>query len=674
MLDIAGSVIRLMELKHKERTKSVMQPEVTWSANLQQDIVQGIKKAEKEVLKTMEEMGMIPGLRAANVVYQNQRTGEITMLNSASSAFVSNTTFFPDEENMATFEELFDLDNNILLDNLQKDSTTTTEQIAEIIADARGTEEKEEEELDEGDPRNCEFYKVGTCKFLQRGFVEPAMTHWIGCEFPNCGKWWHELCLGIKFQNDEERNRYSFICPNHDCNPDDLFSAEKPKATREDKSVLCGSGDSFAQTSEQHKERQKQHRETNKEQYVEYNGEVYHISNFLSLQIGNAYVPSSGRLSRWLSTSRCDFYDSIESRLNSDKADFTLRNFIALFVPGIGLTIGKVTRIIRTLKASTSFPILHVDKDSSKLPGLTEVGILVFDGDKKESDDPPRTYKETGRYIWCNRRECILVLNGEADNSRFVMTEQDHRFISERLPALKAAESKRAKQEEKEKHEKIAKLKAGDPKDMTVILLREVLMEMGVSFKSSESKAKLIEKVTQVRQVQNDTCDERLLVTVTSTDSASLHTEELCEVPGNSIRSLFGHKNNALSTSSSTIIRARDNITLDTQEISLHEHLIIYFDFDLRKKIILLLHLLFILSIMTVRCSQTSNILTLVHLVLSWSLLIVQDEFERIMYIVGKIFFIIIQLLYAVACVAVSNLLVFLHKSNTWSCHFAIVS
>ena len=66
-----------------------------------------------------------------------------------------------------------------------------------------------------------------------------------------------------------ELDRYSFICPNHDCNPDDLFSAEKPKATREDKSVLCGSGDSFAQTSEQHKERQKQHRETNKEQYVE---------------------------------------------------------------------------------------------------------------------------------------------------------------------------------------------------------------------------------------------------------------------------------------------------------------------------------------------------------------------------------------------------------------------
>ena len=61
---------------------------------------------------------------------------------------------------------------------------------------------------------------------------------------------------------------------------------------------------------------------------------------------------------------------------------------------------------------------------------------------------------------------------GEADNSRFVMTEEDHRFISERLPALIPAESKRAKQEEKEKHEKITKIKARDPKDMTVVLLR----------------------------------------------------------------------------------------------------------------------------------------------------------------------------------------------------------
>ena len=161
------------------------------------------------------------------------------------------------------------------------------------------------------------------------------------------------------------------------------------------------------------------------------------------------------------------------------------------------------------------FPVLHVDKGSSKLPGITEVGILVFNRDHRESDHPPRIYKETGRYIWCNRRECILVLNGEADNSRFIVEEEDHRFISERLPELIAAESKGARQEEKEKKSKIAKIKAGDPKVITVILLCEVFMEMGVSFKSSQSKANLIEKVTQARQMQNDTCNDNWLVTFT---------------------------------------------------------------------------------------------------------------------------------------------------------------
>ena len=37
------------------------------------------------------------------------------MLNSATTAFVSETSIFPDEQNIATFEELFDLNNDILL-------------------------------------------------------------------------------------------------------------------------------------------------------------------------------------------------------------------------------------------------------------------------------------------------------------------------------------------------------------------------------------------------------------------------------------------------------------------------------------------------------------------------------------------------------------------------------
>ncbi|CAH3045316.1 unnamed protein product [Porites lobata] len=53
--------------------------------------------------------------------------------------------------------------------------------------------------------------KRGTCKYLQKDVAEPATTYWIGCEFPGCGYWRHEVCMGIKFKSKTERDKYSFI-------------------------------------------------------------------------------------------------------------------------------------------------------------------------------------------------------------------------------------------------------------------------------------------------------------------------------------------------------------------------------------------------------------------------------------------------------------------------------
>ena len=96
---------------------------------------------------------------------------------------------------------------------------------------------------------------------------------------------------------------------------------------------------------------------------------------------------------------------------------------------------------------------------------------------------------------------------------------------------LIAAESKREEQEKKETQEKIAQIKAGDPKEMSVALLREVLMEIDASFKSNDKKAKLIEKVIQAKMLQNDTGDDNLLATVSPMDSVSAYIEEPCKVP-----------------------------------------------------------------------------------------------------------------------------------------------
>ena len=70
---------------------------------------------------------MIPGLRAANVIYKNQRTGELTILNSPTKAYVSEKTAFPDETYVTPFEELFDLDNNILLNSLEQENSNRFE-------------------------------------------------------------------------------------------------------------------------------------------------------------------------------------------------------------------------------------------------------------------------------------------------------------------------------------------------------------------------------------------------------------------------------------------------------------------------------------------------------------------------------------------------------------------
>ena len=161
----------------------------------------------------------------------------------------------------------------------------------------------------------------------------------------------------------------------------------------------------------------------------------------------------------------------------------------------------------RTLKASTSFPVLYLDKDIVKLPGLTEVAVNVFDGVSDiASESLPQTYSVSTSYMWCNAKECDRVLHCEVLDRKFCMNEQDMTFIKTKLPAFMENERERVRREKEEKLEdleKIRRLKEGNPKDMTIILLREVLLEMGVNFKASDSKKKLVERVLTERSKAN---------------------------------------------------------------------------------------------------------------------------------------------------------------------------
>ena len=180
---------------------------------------------------------MVPGLREANIVYKNPKTGELTFLNTATEAYISEKDLFPDELSVVSAGELFDLENEILLDNINSTDVAEIDGLTGIIADEMRSEQSEII-IDEGDQRNCQLYEKGTCKYLEKDFAEPATTtYWIDCEFSGCRYWWHDVCMGIKFKSKTERHKYSFICPSHDCGMHDVYS-DKVTTSKEDKSIL----------------------------------------------------------------------------------------------------------------------------------------------------------------------------------------------------------------------------------------------------------------------------------------------------------------------------------------------------------------------------------------------------------------------------------------------------
>ena len=139
--------------------------------------------------------------------------------------------------------------------------------------------------------------------------------------------------------------------------------------------------------------------------------------------------------------------------------------------------VGKVIRIARTLKACTSFTVLKLEKETTKLPGVTEIAVLKYkDVENGSRNLVSDSYTESKINTWCNGRECVRVLKGEETESKFQLTKDDQIFLKSKLPELLEKESRRKKQEEKEKQEKIQQLKAGDPKDMTVILLQLLII------------------------------------------------------------------------------------------------------------------------------------------------------------------------------------------------------
>ena len=146
--------------------------------------------------------------------------------------------------------------------------------------------------MDDDHPKHCHFFHEGRCKYIDPNYRAPTITQWMGCEFPECDNWFHESCLGLKFATELERDNYAFVCQSHRrISHHDRFK-DRITVSGSDPTIITAEEEG-APSEAKRPRRSAHHSGSSFENtfsvppnYVEYEGEFYHIAQFLSLQQG----------------------------------------------------------------------------------------------------------------------------------------------------------------------------------------------------------------------------------------------------------------------------------------------------------------------------------------------------------------------------------------------------
>ena len=207
MLDMLDLASRLEELKLGVRKEVQDMKLPNWSENIDDELKAGMIMAEQEVLKTLTLLGMLPALVKGNIL--KLEGDDINTNTHELGAFVVWDA--PDENEVMSSEELFDLDNDEDHSNNYCSTFVDLAATASLETDQDGADEDDEEDS----PTHCSFYKDKKCKYLDKSFKPPKNTRCIGCSYPSCNAWYNEQCLHLQFTTDKERQDYTLICRTH---------------------------------------------------------------------------------------------------------------------------------------------------------------------------------------------------------------------------------------------------------------------------------------------------------------------------------------------------------------------------------------------------------------------------------------------------------------------------
>ena len=531
MIDFSGRVQKLEELKLgvEKEAQDMQLPQ--WPQNIDDELKAGMIMAEKEVLKTLELIGMLPALVKGNIL---KLEGD-DIININTPEFGTFAVWdAPDENEVISSEDLFDLDNEVLLTAIEDHGSNHFSALVDLAATASLDTDQDEEDKDddEDSPTHCSFYNERKCKYLDKSFIPPKNTHWVGCSYPNCKDWYHEQCLSLQFATDKERDEYTLICPKHtnirEHFRDKLVALESDKHSLVDENVILEPLPKRLRVDQKTKSAERQTDYSIRPNYVEHEGQHYHMAEFLSLQEGKVYRPATSRLARWMESARNDFYEKIENLMNPQRVETGtyINDIVALWIPSEGLQVAHIVRIVRSPSLKSNFPVFEWRSDSKKREKVT-ICLRVLNYEKKDSLG--WELETTPTYRW-SEVHTILKVVGKVSGSQpkwpiyVYLTD-----ILKELPRLQKMDEERKKKEDLQRKDEREKIKQGNPNDMTITLLREILDEMGEPYKKSWKKTVLIEKVIAAREKANNmTCTASATSTVAtgheSTTSHSLDT------------------------------------------------------------------------------------------------------------------------------------------------------
>ena len=110
IIDLSSRIQKLEEMK-SHRVIPDMQPS-NWAQNIDEELKEGMMMAEREVLKILQLLGMLPALIKGNIVKLDGN--DIIWLNTPGLGTFA-VWESPDENEIIPIDELFDLDSEVLL-------------------------------------------------------------------------------------------------------------------------------------------------------------------------------------------------------------------------------------------------------------------------------------------------------------------------------------------------------------------------------------------------------------------------------------------------------------------------------------------------------------------------------------------------------------------------------